>query len=63
MAPLIEYCQKIETNWLETNWAEVPDVNFLNILYDTQREIKETDIKKLRNYLIIFDDCIAEGIL
>lgn len=48
MLPLVKMCEGKVTGFRETNMFENIDDEFLGVLYDSQKEIKEHDEKKLR---------------
>ena len=60
MLPLIELCEHKIKDFRYTNMFENIDEEFLNLLYDSQKEIKETDQKKMRQWLLVIDDSISD---
>jgi hypothetical protein len=48
MLPLVKLCEGKVKDFRQKNMFENIDEEFLSILYDSQKEIKETDEKKMR---------------
>ena len=60
MEPLISLCESKCPNFKETNMYESVDEGMLLSLYDIQKEIKEHNPAKLKQFLVIIDDSITD---